>query len=281
MNHLISREQILASVKQLPPMPALVHELEAALRFDDVQSEAVVQLVAKDQAMTVAALRLANSAFYGVSGRVVTLRDAVQILGMRTLSSAVTTAAVMACFDRDACLGFDFDAAWRHALASALCAQALARSRGLDECASYTCGLLHDIGSLALATAFPEQFAATIVWAAHHGVTPVEAEQELLGFDHAAVGGLIAAHWHFAPVVVDAILQHHAVPSDRADALLDALHLADNITHALDLSRHADDIVPPLSLATWERMGLSSDELQELFADIESRMHKLDSGARG
>lgn len=278
MKHALSSDEVLARVSNLPALPEIVYQLELALRSDIASNERIVRLVSSDAGLTAAALRLANSAFYGVSGRVVSLRDAVQILGLETLSAVAMTGAVAASFDRSACPGFDFDGLWRHALATALGAQALARTRGVDECAAYTAGLLHDIGSLALASHFPEQFAATLAFSAANAVVPLEAERELLGIDHAIVGGLIAAHWRLAPGVATAIRLHHDVPTGEADTLLDVLHLADNIVRALDISRSADDMVPPLSLAAWERIGPSGPELQQLFEHIETRMRTLDLG---
>lgn len=273
--------ELLARVSRLPPLPQAVHDLTEALREDDVQAERIVQAVASDPALTTTALRLANSSFYGVSGRVVTLRDAVHILGVQTLSAAVMTAAVMSRFDRATCPGFDFDACWRHAVSTALCAQMLAETRGVDPDTAYIAGLLHDIGRLAFATYYPKQLAATRAWAALHDLTAVDAEQELLGLDHAVAGGMVAAHWRLAPAVVAAIRGHHEVPAGEHRELLDVLHLADTITHALDLSHTPDDMVPPLSLASWDRMSLSGDELQQLFARIEARMQQFDGGFGG
>lgn len=275
-DHIVSADAVLARVARLPPLPAAVHELEAAMRRDDTGVAEVVRIVASDQALAATALRLANSSFYGVSGRVQTLHDAVHVLGLRTLSAAVMTSAVMASFDRRACPAYDFDGAWRHALATALCAQLLAEARGLDASAAYTAGLLHDIGSLALASHFGDSFAASRAWSVAHDVSPLEAERKVMGIDHVAVGGMLAAHWHLAPVIVDAIRLHHDVPPDNRCLLLDVLHLADNITHALDLGRVSDDMVPPLSSSAWERVAPRSDELQLLFARVEARMSAAD-----
>ena len=274
-------EAVVARIERLPPLPRVVHELQLALRDDARPTTAIVQLVASDPALTAAAVRLANSPFYGVAGRVGSLRDAVQILGLRTLSSAVLTVAVMARFDASACPHFDFEACWRHALSSAVCAQTIAQARGLDECLAYTCGLLHDLGTLALVSLFPAEFDASVQLQRQLGLAPAEAERRVLGIDHAAAGAALASHWGFAPALVEAIRQHHEVPDGRADPLLDVLHFADNVTHALDLSQGQDDMVPPLSLATWDRLGLGGDELQRLFGQIESRVRDLGLSVSG
>jgi putative nucleotidyltransferase with HDIG domain len=279
MNNTVSTDELLARIERLPALPRAVHELNEALSRADVPTDRIVRAVGSDQALTVSALRLANSSFYGVSGRVVNLRDAVQILGLQTLTAAVLTSAVMARFDRTACPGFDFDACWRHALATALCAQALAQPRGIDACTAYTAGLLHDIGRLALASCFPRQLTAAQAWAAEHDIAPQDAERAVLGSDHAVVGSLIAAHWRLAPAIVDAIRLHHEVPAGAGRSVLDVLHLADNIVHALDVTHEPDDMVPTLSLGVWERLGVSVGELQQVFAQIEQRMSGFDVGS--
>ena len=279
---------VLARVKVLPPLPHAVFALRAALADDAVRVERVVAAIANDQALTIAALRLANSSFYGVRGRVATLRDAVQILGLGTLSAAVTTAAVMAAFDPRDCPAFDFDASWRHAIATALSAQALAVARGLDGETAYVSGLLHDIGRLVLAVHYPVAFAESMQRVADDDAFQVDAERATLGIDHAEIGAMVAGHWGLAPAVVDAIRHHHDLPDTAAGSTgahpgpalqqVDLVHLADNITYALGLSMSEDEMVPPLSIDAWERMGLSSDELDRLFVSVESRMQGVRPG---
>lgn len=271
----VSADEVRARVQRLPPLPEAVHRLREALHDDDIPVERVVDAVGADQALTMTALKLANSSFYGVSRRVATLRDAVQILGLQTLSSAVLTAAVLSQFDRGSCPGFDFDACWRHAVANGLCAQMLAEPRGLDTDLAYTVGLMHDVGHLALAAHFPVQFAAAIEFGAEHDLSPLEAEQAVLGMDHGEVGGLIAERWRLAPVIVEAVRLHHVEPAGPHRDLMDVLHLADNVTHALDIAGAADERVPPMSLQAWERMAVTPAELQQVFERLEQRMASL------
>lgn len=276
MNPRLSPDEVRSRVRHLPGLPTVVLELDRALRSEEGSSDGIVRLIGRDAGLTAMALKLANSSFYGASGRVQSLRDAVQILGLRTLSTAVMTAAVMARLDPAGCPGYDGEAAWRHALGTALCAQRLADARGVDACAAYTTGLLLDVGMLALATTFPEPYAAVLAWGARHDVPPLDAERELLGVDHAEVGGMLAEHWRFPPAITHAIHRHHAVPDGQGDPLLDVVHVADNIAHALDLSRLAGAMVPPLSLAAWRRVQPPEEELRAVFEHVEDRLAHLD-----
>jgi len=263
-------------VRNLPALPGVVLELDRALNSDTGSSDRIVRLIGGDAGLTAMALKLANSPFYGASGRVRSLRDAVQILGLRALSTAVMTAAVMARLQPADCPGLDTDAAWRQALGTALCAQRLAEPRGVDPCTAYTAGLLHDIGKLALATCFPEAYSAVLAWAARHDVPHLDAERELLGTDHAEVGAMLAEQWRFPRAIVDTLRRHHAVPDDAEDPLLDVVHVADAITHALDVAGAPDDAVPPLSPAAWRRLHPSDEELRRTFEHIEGRLANLD-----
>jgi putative nucleotidyltransferase with HDIG domain len=210
-----------------------------------------------------------------VAGRVHSIRDAINVLGLRSLSSALTAAALSGSFARPHCAGFDFDAYWRHSMASALCAQALAQSLKLDEAAAFTAGLLHDIGRLALASHYPEALAQALRHRAERDCQPITAERHTLGTDHAQVGAAIAEHWRFAPAIVDAIRLHHAPPDDGGPSLVDVVHVADNIAHALDVSALPDELVPPLSLPAWTRLALAPEQYRQIFERTEWQLKDL------
>ena len=163
---------------------------------------------------------------------------------MSTFTSAVTTAAIVAGLGRGSCPGFDVVSSWRHAVATALSAQMMARSRGHDAEAAYVGGLLHDVGRLVLAAHFPAPFSATLAHVTSHGEAPLDVERELLGLDHAEVGAMVAAHWRLPTRLVEAIAHHHELDGGDDRGLLDLLHVADNVTYALGVSGSADEIVP-------------------------------------
>jgi putative nucleotidyltransferase with HDIG domain len=263
-------------VGELPALPQVVLDVQAVLRDDSARMDDCAERVSRDQGLATRTLRLANSAFYGVAGRVATIHDAVQVLGLRTLGSALTTAAVAGSFAPPRCEGFKFAAFWRHSLATAIAAGALARVLQMDEDTAFTAGLLHDVGRLALATHFSEELAATLALAQRADVPALEAEMTVLGIDHAAVGALIAGHWHFPTAVCEAIAQHHApAGAGTAATLADLVHVADAITHALDLSQLDADMVPPLAGAAWDRLQLSNELVLQVFEQTETQLQSL------
>lgn len=263
-------------VSELPALPQVALQVLAILRDETARTERCGEVIAQDQALTARTLRLANSAFYGVPGRVGTIRDAVHLLGRRTLGALLTVATVSAQFSATSCAGFDFGAFWRHSIGAALAARALARGLQLDEDLAFTAGLVHDIGRLALATHFPLEMSAAIEQALGTDTDLHTSERAVLAIDHADVGALIARHWHFPPEVVHAIGQHH-----RPDAagtqptLTDIVHLADAITHALDLARVENESVPAIDLLAWDRLALRPDRILAVFEQTEAGVAEL------
>lgn len=272
----VDREQLASRVRALPALPQAALDALAALRDDDSSAEHCGTLLGRDQAIAARVLKLANSAFYGVPGRVGSVRDAVLLLGRRPLISVLTVAAVSGQFDPKRCPGFDFAGFWRHAIGVALTARALARFSGDDADLAFTTGLLHDIGRLVLATQFSTAYAAVADALAHHD-DPVSAERSVLGTDHVEAGGLVAAHWRFPPPVVSALLGHHApVAAEGGGAsLADLLHVADAVVHALDLAGAEGESVPLVDAASWQRVLVPDKDWLIIFAATESGVATL------
>src|SRR4051794_27336407 len=91
---MLNVDQVISSVQQLPSLPAVVLELIENLDDDDIGAGMLANKLARDQALTAKALRLANSSFYGFQGGIATIQEAIVVLGTRTVKTLTTAAAV-------------------------------------------------------------------------------------------------------------------------------------------------------------------------------------------
>ena len=268
-----SLEEVLADIQQLPSLPAVVGELIRTLDNEAAGVDQLAEGIAKDQSLAARALRVANSSFYGIPHKVASIHDAIVILGFRAVGSLVTAASVTSYFKPPPHVAFDPTRFWRHGIGAALCARALAREVGLDAEAAFTAGLLHDIGVLMLLTSRPEHYAEVFALRQERDCSLLEAEQALLGFDHAAAGAALATRWRFPDAVARAVALHHApesgVDGAAAPTLADVAHVANILAHALDLAGDPDALVPPLDAAAWRRLGLDERRLRALLPAIE------------
>ncbi|WP_367849244.1 HDOD domain-containing protein [Rhodoferax sp. WC2427] len=267
----LSAQEILLGANDLPVLPAVVLELLQSMADEGSNVEQLALKISHDQALAAKTLRLANSSFYGLSRQVTSIMEATTILGLRTLRSIATAAGLVGGFSRTGCRGFDFDAFWRHSIGTALCARGIAKSVQLDEDAAFTLGLLHDIGRLVMVSGYPERYALALDYRRQHDCLLIDAELSAFGTDHTAVGSLVAERWRFAPVMVSAIADHHAPPVASVLGLVDVVHVADNMAHALELSQPGEEAVPPLSVASWARTGLSDETCFRIFKSVEEQ----------
>jgi putative nucleotidyltransferase with HDIG domain len=265
----------LERLRELPSLPQVVLDLQAALAREDVSLDDIANTVSHDQALAAKTLRIANCSFYGVPNRVVSIRQAIGILGLRSVSTLLVAAAVSDRFPRITCKGFDMHRYWRHSVAVALCAREIARQVRLDADTAFTAGLLHDLGRLALASQSPQALESAYNHRSERDCQMLDAERAVLGTDHAELGDEVGYRWNFGPAVVDAIRLHHAPPTSRTVTVVDVVHVADNIAHALDLAHDPDDMVPVLDSAAWNRVGLTQDQCFTVFSNTEVELDGL------
>lgn len=270
----IARDEMLAALRDLPALPSVVLELITSLGRDELGASEFAAKISHDQALTAKTLRLANSSFYGRGRQVRSVAEAITVLGLRTVRCVVTAAGMAGSFPRQA--AFDHDSFWRHSIGSALCAQALAGELGRDDGdLAFTVGLLHDIGRLALASAFAPAYADAEQWRRDKDCPDDVAELAVLGIDHAEVGGLMARQWNFAPVIVDAIQRHHCPPADDEVTLTGLAHVADAIAHGLGLAGSIDEAVPALLLPVWAACRLDDAACMRVFASTEAQFETV------
>lgn len=266
-------------VRDLPALPAVLREVLRLMRTEALHADELARQIEHDQALCSRTLRLANSPFYGLPGRVGTVHDALQLLGLRTVAGMMTAASLNAFSTLGRCPGFDFAAFWRHAMAVSLGARAIAQARGGDADQAAVSGLLHDVGQLALATYFPDELAAALDLGRSADLEPAEAERSLLGLDHADVGGMLVRHWGLPAGIVAAVEQHHRPPRTEAlpaaALLIDAVHLADAVAHALNAGGRPDAAVPAVSLDSWNRLDAGRLDSDPLFAHVEQGVQAL------
>ena len=260
---------IVRHVRDLPAMPAVVAEVIASLSSEDVDAFALADRIALDQALTAKVLRLANSSFYGLPSRVTSVRQALSILGLRSVRTVVTACAITGRFTRSSG-GLDFDAFWRHSVAAALGARLLALECGANQELAFTAALLHDVGKLVMATALPEKNEQMLAYRREHECDGVEAERAVFGIDHAAIGRELAASWRFPEIIVDSVGQHHDVDAPSTPLVTTIVHVASTVAHALDLAGVEDEMVSALSSPGWRRLALSEAQTDGLFAQVEA-----------
>ena len=272
----LSFEHIVRQIQELPSLPVVVLELLSSMDQDDTDVHVLAQKIELDQGLAAKTLRIANSSFYGMQSKVTSIPQAVSVLGFHSIRTVVTACALTSSF-APAAGGFDFQAFWRHSLATAIAARLLAPHLGINPETAFTAGLLHDLGTLVLVTRFPAEHVRVRSYRQEHDCQMAEAELAVIGIDHAQVGSALAAYWKFPEAIQQAVADHYAIDRLEAGGLPLAVHMANAVALALDLAGVDDALVPPLSPAVWRNFALDEQAWLALLRQTE---HTFDEMSR-
>lgn len=267
----LTLEELVARVEDLPALPAVVTQVMRLIEDPDSTAADLNAVISRDQALTAKVLRLANSAYYGFARRVGTVTEAVVLLGFNTIRNLVLAASVSNVLQREA-PGYHLARGelWRHSLTSAMAARLLARKarfRAAEE--AFVAGLLHDIGKLILSQYVGQAYQELLDRVAQSGLPFMEAERQVLGFDHAQAGGLVAEKWNLPEALVEAISCHHQPQLARRHPPLTALaHAGDALALMLGAGLGVDGLMYPLDWEAVAAVGLTENQIQEAMTEL-------------
>jgi putative nucleotidyltransferase with HDIG domain len=248
---------LVRGIQQLEPLPVTAQQLLALISGKNVSLAAVADLIEFDPAITAAVLRSASTVRHASRG-VPTVREAVMRLGTVALLDLVLEGYLKRL--RKATPTYDLSEhdLWRHGAAAQLAVRALAAERpkaGIPQIAE-TAALLHDIGKLIVSRYAQADAKELVAHATTKGITFVDAERELLGVDHAAVGAAMAEAWSFPPEIVDAIRRHHSPPFTEATVVLDAVTLGNAIAKTIGAGLGAEGLNFAVDTDSYRRLGV-------------------------
>jgi HD-like signal output (HDOD) protein len=250
----------------LPTLPQVA--LTVLKRADDplVGPRELECIINADPAMAAKVLRVANSAAYG-GGSVTSLGRAVAMLGMATIKTLLINLSFQQIIS-NAEAGFKFNILeyWRHSLATGLAARDIAKATKKpfsDEL--YGAGILHDIGMLAESRFCPAEFDSSVLVAQQEQMPLVDAEYQVMGYNHCDVGGLLGKRWGLTKLVLNSIVHHHNPAFDRETyESTQIIHVADALAHRIGFTNNVPGVDIEISATTLEEIGLSEEQLQEI-----------------
>jgi putative nucleotidyltransferase with HDIG domain len=277
-------ESVVQKVKDLAALPQVVHQIIHLTNNPNASVKDLERLISIDQGMSMRVLNTVNSAYYGFSRKIASIKDAVVLLGFKAVRNLAMTVSVFDLFvgktDRQNLRRGKW---WRHSIDTALCARLIASQvAGVSPDEAYTAGLLHDIGKPLLdryGGAPYEQVEDLVA----QGVPELAAERQVYGCDHAEVGRAVSQHWGFPEKLVEAIGCHHTESANGlGDAPLTAVvALANFVAHLLRQSDAPETWWFDLPQWVSETLQLTPQQLQSLYLGCEVELQSSPMAALG
>lgn len=201
---------LLEKLNDIPTLPIVANQVTNLINDPNSSSGDIAEVLRKDQVLTAKVLKLINSPYYGIPGEVTDVQRALAFLGFNTLAQLVLSISVFSLFPREGESYFSVLDFWKHALATAVASEKIARHVGHEkpeEC--FTCGLLHDVGKLVLKQIAPSEFERVVRHAKIKEISFTEAEESLNIPSHGYLGEHIAEKWRLPQVICLSIRYHH------------------------------------------------------------------------
>ena len=260
-------KKILKQVKELQPIPTMVHKVLALAGDPDGSMADLVRLVEHDPAITANLLRLCNSAYLGLTVKIDSVQQAVAMLGLQKVVELVLAQNLSAHLTR-AQKGYQLEKGdlWNQSVAAAMIARTLAERREtLALPAIYTAALLKDIGKVVLHEYVNEKLEKIQSMVKTKGVSFAEAEKACIGMDHAELGGIVAREWNFSDHMVYMIENHHLNNLEaRNDPATATLYLADMVAMMVGTCTGVDRLAYHVYEDIFDDFFLAKDELKVL-----------------
>jgi putative nucleotidyltransferase with HDIG domain len=250
---------LITEVTQLPVQPGAAMRLLWMLEDPRTSAADLGRLIESDPALSTQVIRLSNTAFYGLSGKVSSAWRAVTVLGLATVRAIATTAA----FDLFSEKGRSVpDAFWEHSVTTAAAAAAIARRVGVQPNDAFSAGLLHDLGTALVFRRAPRRYDTAMERRqASPELLLIDIEREEFGATHAQVGAAALGVMRFPAEMAEAIGEHHSDPKTVTSVLGRLLIAADAVALEVDGVSHEENAEIGDALEALEIAATAADGL--------------------
>ena len=266
----LDAEKIINNVLKVAALPAVALKFSEAIKNPLTSNNDLEKIVSEDSALAAKVLMISNSALFNFPSKIDTISKAITIIGHKQLSEIILSCSIVAMFKGIPQDVIDMDMFWKHSIAVATTSRILAsyrREQNIEK--FFTAGLLHDIGKLIIFVEAPKYATEVITKSANTHELMHKVEKDVLGFDHAKLGAMLLKKWKLPEEIVSTVYYHHMPSISSRDIVGPSIvHIADIITHALQLGSSGEGFVPTLNEKAWKALELDVDILSSVIEQL-------------
>jgi putative nucleotidyltransferase with HDIG domain len=262
-------QKLTAAVDRMPAFPRSVQQILELTRDVNCSPKDLVRVIDHDPVVMVKILRVVNSAYYSLPKQITSINHAVVYMGFNSLKNLALSIAAIGMLPKDGVEGFDAHQYLLHSLTTANIAKMLApRVGNVDPNDCFIAGLLHDFGKVVFAQYMPKEFRQALLMSDWGDVSLFQTLREVIGTDHAVVGGMLVEKWRFPAPLVETI--RHQYGDDLRDTeLIACVFTANQISKKLAFGAagnpHVEDLPPFIA----QRVGGNLDEVIASLGDLD------------
>lgn len=237
----------------------------------------IAGLIETDQGIATKVLKVANSSFYGMSGKISSISHASVVLGHEILGEVVTLAGAEGILDgKLPGYGYDSKDLWKHSLAVAFGSKIIANLKNPDLAKeAHMAGLIHDVGKIILDCYIVEQKEEIESFLEKQEKTFLDAESQYFGFNHAQIASEVCKKWNLPESLNFALKHHHRPGNSGGNELCYILHMADYIAILSGIGYDSDDTLYELEEGTMNHLNITNEDVSEIVLKVTESVNKL------
>lgn len=263
-------EKIILETVDIPSLPTVAMKVLQLMNNDYSSINELEKIIVHDQAFSTRLLRIANSPYYGRGRSIDTISTAIIVIGFNTMKNLVVAASLK---DIHRKFGLFEQRLWEHSLGVSIAASIIAMETKLIQSEeALVAGLIHDVGKTVLNNSLPEQYSVVVEKVYEEGLPFIKVEDEILGFNHCNVGGLIARKWKL-PKNLEVVIEYHhsetfpAFEDSNFETFCEIIRIADAVCLNMGIGLRRPVEVSNIEL---ERLGMSEEKFNELQEKIKN-----------
>jgi putative nucleotidyltransferase with HDIG domain len=277
-------KKVISEADNVPALPEIVNKVLEQIENPKSTPQDFEEIISKDAVLTAKVLKVSNSAYYGYSRRIDTIRQAIIILGLDTLKSLVIAASAYASLKNPSeGYGLSKDDLWRHSLAVAVGARLIAKQFGFKDVERFFVGgLLHDIGKILLGPHIINYIYEIRNIAKMSDTSFNLVEKQILGFNHCDVGAELANHWKLPSLFYDITLFHHTPYEcvSENSKIVEIIHIADILVYSYKIGLGLDGQFYKPASEIFEKYNIDKKAKEELGDKIYKNFRELERTIR-
>ena len=253
-------EKLLKQPNTLPSAPKVVRKLIDTFNQEEVDLMYAASVIEDDPVLTAKLLKMANSAFFGLTRNVSNAKDAINVMGLIKVRALVIGASLSEGFHCVASV--NLNQFWRYSINSANLSRYIALPIKIDENTAFTAGMVHGIGELMMHAAMPEAMLGLNSKVKVLDISRARAEQRLFGYSYAEVGAALADEWRFPVKMVNAI-RYQTAPFDNTlyEPIAGVIHIASWRARGQEMALDAEGLTSSYPDAIGVVLGVDPDSV--------------------
>ena len=257
---------------KLPTSTSITREIIRVMHDNSSSAMNVAEVIEHDPAMTANVLKIANSAYYGSSTNITSIKFAVTILGHNALMELISTICVVRCFiDCEKNGKNDLKDIWYHSIGTAKACQFISVRMSIEQPEiAYLVGLLHDVGKILIILYFPDNYREVVQLAAEKKTRFLLAERKILKTDHTIIGNFLCELWALPKDLNMAITYHHCPMGSQgySQKLARIVELGDYMCRTAQIGFSGYERIEQPSPATMALLGIKPETVKNNFEAI-------------